>query len=114
FFQAEDGIRDFHVTGVQTCALPIYHRRCAQRARQVREVVREQVPAVDDGDHTGTPSAAATVCSMAPAFEAISCSSRSGSESATMPAPAWMNATPRRTTMVRMVMHESMLPEKPK
>src|SRR5690606_39755601 len=22
-FQAEDGIRDFHVTGVQTCALPI-------------------------------------------------------------------------------------------
>src|SRR5690606_6452460 len=25
FFQAEDGIRDFHVTGVQTCALPICH-----------------------------------------------------------------------------------------
>src|SRR5690606_40327544 len=25
FFQAEDGIRDFHVTGVQTCALPIFH-----------------------------------------------------------------------------------------
>src|SRR5690606_39748602 len=24
FFQAEGGIRDFHVTGVQTCALPIY------------------------------------------------------------------------------------------
>src|SRR5256886_12934576 len=23
FFQAEDGIRDFNVTGVQTCALPI-------------------------------------------------------------------------------------------
>src|SRR5690606_39540207 len=27
FFQAEDGIRDFHVTGVQTCALPIYGQR---------------------------------------------------------------------------------------
>src|SRR5690606_4737009 len=26
FFQAEDGIRDFHVTGVQTCALPISGR----------------------------------------------------------------------------------------
>src|SRR5256886_3863394 len=26
FFQAEDGIRDLTVTGVQTCALPIY--RC--------------------------------------------------------------------------------------
>src|SRR5256885_4058419 len=28
FFQAEDGIRDYKVTGVQTCALPI----CADRA----------------------------------------------------------------------------------
>src|SRR5437870_13250905 len=28
FFQAEDGIRDGHVTGVQTCALPI----CARAA----------------------------------------------------------------------------------
>src|SRR5256885_6674766 len=26
FFQAEDGIRDYKVTGVQTCALPIYPR----------------------------------------------------------------------------------------
>src|SRR2546430_6253606 len=26
FFQAEDGIRDLTVTGVQTCALPIYGR----------------------------------------------------------------------------------------
>src|SRR5690625_6799786 len=24
FFQADDGIRDGHVTGVQTCALPIF------------------------------------------------------------------------------------------
>src|SRR2546426_4899784 len=27
FFQAEDGIRDYKVTGVQTCALPIYRGR---------------------------------------------------------------------------------------
>src|SRR3989339_416271 len=27
FFQAEDGIRDWSVTGVQTCALPISSRR---------------------------------------------------------------------------------------
>src|SRR5262249_59454471 len=26
FFQAEDGIRDWSVTGVQTCALPIFFR----------------------------------------------------------------------------------------
>src|SRR2546430_5995606 len=27
FFQAEDGIRDLTVTGVQTCALPIWFRK---------------------------------------------------------------------------------------
>src|SRR5690606_39299497 len=31
FFQAEDGIRVFHVTGVQTCALPIFDRLDADR-----------------------------------------------------------------------------------
>src|SRR2546427_5249788 len=30
FFQAEDGIRDLTVTGVQTCALPISAQICAQ------------------------------------------------------------------------------------
>src|SRR5699024_11366722 len=30
FFQAEDGIRDRNVTGVQTCALPISRRRSAR------------------------------------------------------------------------------------
>src|SRR3712207_8203212 len=29
FFQAEDGIRDIGVTGVQTCALPISSAACA-------------------------------------------------------------------------------------
>src|SRR5579875_3057423 len=33
FFQAEDGIRDHCVTGVQTCALPI----CARRRRLARQ-----------------------------------------------------------------------------
>src|SRR5699024_12226145 len=28
FFQAEDGIRDRNVTGVQTCALPIFGPAC--------------------------------------------------------------------------------------
>src|SRR5262249_59543656 len=31
FFQAEDGIRDWSVTGVQTCALPISHRAAEAR-----------------------------------------------------------------------------------
>src|SRR5690606_40499090 len=36
FFQAEDGIRDFHVTGVQTCALPILPARLVPGA--IREL----------------------------------------------------------------------------
>src|SRR5690606_39667073 len=36
FFQAEDGIRDFHVTGVQTCALPISTSREALINSQMR------------------------------------------------------------------------------
>ena len=36
FFQAEDGIRDWSVTGVQTCALPIssaFHRSSQETTR---------------------------------------------------------------------------------
>src|SRR3989442_12388282 len=33
FFKAEDGIRDADVTGVQTCALPIYTTRAANPSR---------------------------------------------------------------------------------
>src|SRR5699024_11596441 len=32
FFQAEDGIRDRNVTGVQTCALPIFRSRIREEA----------------------------------------------------------------------------------
>src|SRR5437868_12675329 len=39
FFQAEDGIRDRNVTGVQTCALPI--SRCAT-AGDLRQVAAHQ------------------------------------------------------------------------
>src|SRR2546421_9242806 len=35
FFQAEDGIRDLIVTGVQTCALPIFGFIGAKRPRMV-------------------------------------------------------------------------------
>src|SRR5689334_24320699 len=38
FFQAEDGIRDGTVTGVQTCALPI----CCQLVLEVPETVLQQ------------------------------------------------------------------------
>src|SRR5579885_3744360 len=40
FFQAEDGIRDRNVTGVQTCALPISPRRRAAPRRRHRDRAR--------------------------------------------------------------------------
>src|SRR5438132_4560757 len=43
FFQAEDGIRDHCVTGVQTCALPISHSVSRNASRNDVNVV------LDDG-----------------------------------------------------------------
>src|SRR5690606_40960055 len=52
FFQAEDGIRDFHVTGVQTCALPICElqivgERVAVDDREIGRDAVEHEPAVE-------------------------------------------------------------------
>src|SRR5437870_13369143 len=46
FFQAEDGIRDGHVTGVQTCALPI-SQWCptSHTIVRTRSIIREALPA---------------------------------------------------------------------
>src|SRR5690349_21991339 len=62
FFQAEDGIRDLYVTGVQTCALPISRRRrCrhgaavhrrARAPRPLRPAARAQHPAHRSEEHT--------------------------------------------------------------
>src|SRR5688572_32360987 len=48
FFQAEDGIRDLTVTGVQTCALPIFLPRQfrAQRVEQLRDAGRRRITRV--------------------------------------------------------------------
>src|SRR3712207_8208524 len=40
FFQAEDGIRDIGVTGVQTCALPIFRRDVPRSAGSLRGGLR--------------------------------------------------------------------------
>src|SRR2546430_3846853 len=52
FFQAEDGIRDLTVTGVQTCALPICQAAARPRARRSgARVIRRRAQAArrDDG-----------------------------------------------------------------
>src|SRR5207302_2729604 len=50
FFQAEDGIRAFHVTGVQTCALPIFaDQSSACSERRGKFVERSIGPCEEDG-----------------------------------------------------------------
>src|SRR3712207_2857109 len=50
FFQAEDGIRDIGVTGVQTCALPIFYLRDVWPSPQeVQRVIDESVSAEQFG-----------------------------------------------------------------
>src|ERR1039457_7445053 len=56
FFQAEDGIRDYKVTGVQTCALPIC---CRRQAKQRPSFESAKIagsypgsPVALDGNHT--------------------------------------------------------------
>src|SRR3989442_10859104 len=47
FFQAEDGIRDADVTGVQTCALPIFHGvRLSKRIISARPEMRLRTSSV--------------------------------------------------------------------
>src|SRR5216683_448866 len=41
FFQAEDGIRDLSVTGVQTCALPISDKNFAHAIDFVRDAAKQ-------------------------------------------------------------------------
>src|SRR5690349_24579711 len=50
FFQAEDGIRDLYVTGVQTCALPICRPRPPLHAVDGPEITRGVGPLVPDRD----------------------------------------------------------------
>src|SRR3712207_7086992 len=44
FFQAEDGIRDIGVTGVQTCALPIFSALDRDLVRERRDLGELLVP----------------------------------------------------------------------
>src|SRR2546430_9347379 len=45
FFQAEDGIRDLTVTGVQTCALPIFASSSLVSLRRICQPIRTPIMA---------------------------------------------------------------------
>src|SRR5690606_40934791 len=48
---AEDGIRDFHVTGVQTCALPIYNVFQGGAMREQVEVLEHETHVLAQPSH---------------------------------------------------------------
>src|SRR6266702_5520140 len=50
FFRAEDGIRDGHVTGVQTCALPICVKEVAMQLRNALAMGADRGIRVDTAD----------------------------------------------------------------
>src|SRR5256886_7806069 len=54
FFQAEDGIRDLTVTGVQTCALPIYPDVMASSVTAPLERQFGQVPGLTQMSSTSS------------------------------------------------------------
>src|SRR5262245_49012511 len=86
----------------------------AELAQVLDEVVREGVVVIDHQQprHQSTPSRARSMAWIsARALFSHSRYSRRGSESATMPAPACTETSPRFTSMVRMVIARSMLPE---
>src|SRR5215475_7711776 len=62
FLQAEDGIRDFHVTGVQTCALPISMattpRFCASSTSSSQGRCHNAEEGWDGGDRRSTAATA--------------------------------------------------------
>src|SRR2546421_3627681 len=58
FFQAEDGIRDLIVTGVQTCALPIYAEGLMLRIQRVIPALRgERLERRNHGEFRATAEA---------------------------------------------------------
>src|SRR5690625_1367976 len=55
FFQAEDGIRDGHVTGVQTCALPIWTRLSSRKPRPLWPSQRQETTTNAIAKNPSTP-----------------------------------------------------------
>src|SRR5579884_2324186 len=62
FFQAEDGIRYGHVTGVQTCALPISEK--------------DRRPAIDSGHEADMPRSSQSPADPAPRWPGTRCADR--------------------------------------
>src|SRR6478735_6570356 len=108
--------RDDEVGGTETLrpvrvdlVVAAHDHLSAELLEQVDEVVREAVVVVDEQDHR-SDSASVIAVSRAASFRRHSSCSACGSESATIPAPAWRWATRSWSTTVRIAMQVSRSP----
>ena len=91
--------------------VPVDHRVSSQLPDVLDEVVDEGVIVVDDEDlQLSPPPAASRAFKSAAALCSVSYHSFSGSESATIPPPAWMVALSPSATRVLIVMAKSAFP----
>src|SRR5204862_5815879 len=81
FFQAEDGIRDLYVTGVQTCALPISATSAARSSSQPSAAVSNSGNARKSAP-TGA-SAAVVIASSVGLFPALTVKGAKSAKAAT-------------------------------
>src|ERR1022692_3956123 len=87
FFQAEDGIRDYKVTGVQTCALPIWLPSSAGLLGGGRLAEGEMPAAPPDLTRIGSPAGTLRTASA--------CCSTAGRSSARSPQPGYKSRAAR-------------------
>src|SRR5262249_15238533 len=81
-----------------------------QFSQILNKVVGEGVVVIDYQNHSSNPRCARLIARInARDLFTVSMYSFSGTESATMPPPAWMYPLLPRTTSVRIAMHESRL-----
>src|SRR2546426_6732291 len=73
FFQAEDGIRDYKVTGVQTCALPICALPDGPISAGITELVANDPPEIGPSGSALSPSSTSILSSGTPVFCEASC-----------------------------------------
>src|SRR5690606_40573714 len=109
-FQAEDGIRDFHVTGVQTCALPILGadgtRRPMFAPARVRgagnqlTASRRPLPGLKPGRRAAAICRVAPVCGLRPSRAARSFTAK-------VPKPTSETLSPLRSALVMVSVRAS-------
>ena len=100
------------VVGERIVVVDDENRASAMRSSHAKSMRRAKCDAVKCEATHQAPSASSSARTIARALSRVSSYSAVGFESATIPAPAWIEACPRSRTMVRMAMQKSRFPAK--